>query len=289
MSAVTTRIDMLDHLHELEVAANALTTALSLLPDKDYHLLVTDIDYATNKVRIIKGYEVQLALNIYAKIGYQDGQDSRSAFRRPGVIQIHPKHESAIAPRIEQYNEVKARIVSFHQQLSRQWPLMVVKELWQSTRSMLCLKQLFRYAQMRRADLTYAGLSVVTKPVVKKLTKQGALDAIAVKREHIPVCVDVKQYLNYLDEKEAELMAMDETRYSFRLARKGAPRPVLNIKDNQGKPSQIMASMPVIIFTSTRVDVSLPKPKRERERRSDAFINLDPVAGNQIKAIPLTS
>lgn len=287
--AIKIRMDMIAFIDELEAVGGDLTTMLLNLPNEQCKVVVTEIDFQTNAYRKIHGFECQQALSIYSKIGYRSDQDSKEAYRRPGLIQVTSNLYNEINPVIERYNDVKNRIVKFHKVLLTQWPNQTVKELWQLSRSMLCLKQLFRVIQSRNVDLSYAGISIVTKPIVKIITKKDALSAIKKKREHIPPLTDVESFIDYLDAKERELKQMDETSYGFRIARKGAPRPVLNIKNNQGSPFQIMASMPVIIFTTDFVSVGMPKPKKQRLRRKDAFINLDPVGGNQIKAIPLNT
>lgn len=281
---------MLNFINRIESISDALSDKLKSLSYEHPNAcrsVITEIDYCSNQTRILEGFEKDLSLGIYGKIGYEEGQDSKTAFRRPGIIQVSHTHQCNILPFIEEYNAVKLEIKSFHKRCLSQWPSDIVKDLWQSSRSMLNLKQLFRALQFKSCSLRYAGLSVVTKPVVKKLSKQEALDIISIKREHVPWGTDMKQFMDYLDKKERELASMDESKYTFRLARKGAPRPVLNTRDKYGRTAQLMASMPVIVFTDTFVDVSLPKPKKSRVRRSDAFINLDPVAGNQIKAIPV--
>lgn len=281
---------MMDFVGKIKHISEVIHNVIETLPDSDCQYVITEMDYQTNENRVIEGIELDNALNIFGIINYKSEQDSKEAYRRPGVIQCKRHLRDQLLPLIFEYNKLKKDVEAYHRDLLKTYPDYIVKDLWQSASAMLNLKQLFRVIHFFDGDISYCGLSIVTKPVVNKISKEQALEKLSLKKEVIPFGVDPVQYLSMIEDKEKEIQSLSEGTYEFRIARRGAPRPVANIKplDISLKPQQKMASMPVFIFTNKFVDVSMPKPKmgRSRLRRSDAFIELDPVAGAQLKIIP---
>ena len=274
MNITQIKCQMLNLLAQAKAYADQICYEINNLPNYCSSKIVTEIDFETNLSTKLQGITQSAAISIFGNFTYKIDQDSKEAYRRPGVIQCSLKHGSDLKSALDGYNRIKNDIKYFHTSLQESMTLDDVKTIWQSACSMLSLKQLFRHAHYYEGNIVYAGISVVTKPVVKRVTKEQIIKTIDTQLEKLPYGVDPVQYVDLLESKRNEINALSDAEYNFRMARKGAPIPVVNLKTEEGKTKQIMASMPVVVFTENIVNVTLPRPKKQRNRRSDAFLNL---------------
>tara|TARA_B100000749_G_C18419327_1_gene462760 strand:- start:7 stop:891 length:885 start_codon:yes stop_codon:yes gene_type:complete len=274
MSITQIKCQMLNLLAQAKAYADIIHNEINNLPKCSSSIIVTEIDFETNSAIKLQGITQSIAISIFGNFTYKIDQDSKEAYRRPGVVQCSLEHGAGLKNALDSYNRIKNDIKHFHISLQERMSLEDVKAIWQSVCSMLSLKQLFRHAHYYEGNIVYAGISVVTKPVVKRVTKEQIIKTIDTQLEKLPLGVDPVQYVDLLEEKKNEINALSETDYSFRMARRGAPRPVVNLKTELGKTKQVMASMPVVVFTENMVNVTLPRPKKQRNRRSDAFLHL---------------
>jgi hypothetical protein len=290
------RATMLSFINSLTETSNSIREILNSASEDVCKKTITDMDFLTHTTHVMTGIQAEAALGVFGTIKYRTEQNSKQAYRVPGIIQCKNVMKNELLPLLTEYNRIKEAASAYNKELStgpNKIDVREIKEIWQSVCSMLSLKQLFRVVHFLELDLSYCGLSIVTKPVVKKITKEEALKIIKLKKDKSPYTSDPVGFLDAMTRFELKIADASEDEFNFRLARRGAPRPVANIRSTDGYSKQVMASMPIIIFTDNFVDISLPREPtkgsgKTRSRRSDAFIDIDPAAGPQVKIVPVS-
>lgn len=282
------KADMISIISDMKDSGQEIQSMLTQFDESLCNIIVTDMNFDTRETTILDGIEQDSALHIFSTVSYKKDQDSKEAFRRPGIIQCKPTLKHILKPELQRYQSIKARAIATNKRLIDEikGDKNIIKELWQESCSMLSLKQAFRQLHFVETNLSYAGLSIVKKPVVQSLTKPQAIALLYDKLDSVlgsEAEEKIKQQI-------AKFKGTSESRFRFRLARRGAPRPVLNIRSVEGVNKQLMASMPVFVFTDNFVKVGMPKIRNGvRKSRSDCKVVLNENKGTELILLPASS
>lgn len=271
---IAEKMAMRHHLEALKSATSQLERKLLQLPDLDTRttaLVSTGHIERSAAWRIATPEDIQHNINIFSQFTYAADQDAREARKFPAVIQLDPKAHEEIAQLLSVINQHKDAL----HQSNRQLKALVGKqssEVWQEVQVFASIIQILRHISVIHDDLQYLGLSFMSKPIVKRMNKKDALKYID---EKIEFCVSRSSFMNklsFLDDIRQQIADVDERRFEIKMARQGAPRFMVNAKSDE-EDYQVMASMPVFVFSSSRCRVSLPAG-RSRKRRADKRIPL---------------
>jgi hypothetical protein len=267
---IALKLDMKRHIDALNVLCNTLVNLVKSLGDIERRLFAIEKD----KLGAWKRMDIQEAverLSIFSKFTYGVDQNPKESVKLPAVIQLNPTDHKSIYETIIEINAHKDALEKINQMLK----VMLKKgsaEVWQDMMRYLSIIQLLRHISVLSDRVTYLGLSYMTKPVVKSMTKDVAIKYIDNK---------IKYYLNhasylskvpFLDEVKRQIEMIDEQKFEIKMARKGSPRVMLNTKSSNGQ-RQIMASLPVFVFSEDVIQVSKPSGLK-RKSRSDKRIPL---------------
>lgn len=216
--------------------------------------------------RVAEQEDTQANLRIFSQFSYTTDQDPREARKFPAVIQLHPTRHQSIAQLLTEINQHKDAL----HQSNKTLKAIVGKqaaEVWQEIQTFASIIQILRHVSVLDDEgFTYLGLSYMVKPVVKCLDKRTAIQYID---DKINFCTSRSAYMNklpFLDDVRQQLEGVDEREFEIKMARKGAPRYMVNAK-SQSRNYQVMASLPVFVFTPDTLKVSLPSGRKRKQRR----------------------
>ncbi len=210
-------------------------------------------------------------LSIFSQFSYDKDQDPKEAIRLPAVLQLDPRQHRDIHRVITDINQHKDKLHILNHEL-KALEKRRSAQIWQDIHPFASIIQILRHISLIDAPVDYLGLSYMVKPVVKTLSKKEALVFIDTKEQFY---IDQDDYLNksaFLDALRDEVSHINEEAFELKLARQGAPRMMLNARAN-AQTYQVMASLPVFVFSPTVISVSKPACLK-RKPRSDKRIPL---------------
>jgi hypothetical protein len=261
---------------EIKKASLLLSDYLSKTPKNDaYFKGACFIDHTKNYD--VMGYDdLIIHTSIFSTYKLKIDQDAKSPIRLPSVWQFKDRHQQALSELVGRINLLKERLSNLNSEMKNSLPIGRSNHLWQEMIPSVSILQVLRKIVLITDPLSYIGLTYLCKPVVKKLSLDDAQSFLNEKSGKKPCDVPVEVWLNELDKAKADLATIDTKEYGIRLARKGALRPMVNCKIIAGRELQVMASLPVIVTTSTFYNIGMPLKANiiPRKKRSDRKIQL---------------
>jgi hypothetical protein len=270
---IALKLDIKHHLDEMKVLCGELVSLLSELDDIPLRLTAIEKNREGQWCKLTSSEAVN-QLTIFNKLTYSVNQDPKESVKFPSVIQLNVSNHSHILAVAKKINEHKDALANANKQLK----LLLKKrsaEVWQDIMCYSSIVQILRHVSLIEQSVSYLGLSYMTKPVVKSMTKSDALDYVDNKINYYISKSNFLSQIPFLDELRKQIDAVNENNFEIKLARKGAPRYMLNAVASDSR-HQIMASMPVLVFSKEIIQVSLPKGIK-RKTRSDKRIPLGEV------------
>jgi len=260
---VAIKLALKHHIKVMQELGIELEKALCEVPDLSSRITaVTQKEFGWE---IESDFEViKKNLNIFHQFKYKADQDPKEAIRFPAVIQLSPTKHEKIYRLVYEINSHKDALAEHNAELKE---LLGRKSnaVWQDILTFASVIQILRHISVLDGDFNYLGLSYLTKPVVKTLDKERALCYLDNKKS---LYLDNPFYfsrLSFLDEIAEKVAAIDTSAFDIKMARQGAPRMMLNAH-SVARNYQVMASMPVFLFSESRLNVGLPRGEKRRSR-----------------------
>ncbi len=266
---IAERMAIKHHLDALKSLCEQLQSLLLELPDLNARItgLVDNPGNSPSQQpwRVASEHDITQSLRIFSKFCYEEGQEPREAKKFPAIIQLNPRLHQPILECVQAINEHKDALKQCNTRLKS---LMGKQssEVWQEMQRFASIIQILRHISIIQDDVSYLGLSFMIKPVVQRLDKEKALRYLD---EKIAFCTKRSSFLSripFLDEARRQVMGIDESSFEIKMARQGSPRYMVNAK-GVNKDYQVMASMPVFVFSRQILGVSLPQGKKRQPRK----------------------
>ncbi len=216
-------------------------------------------------------HDFERQLHILSQFSYKDGQNSKEVIKLPSVIQLDPVFHQDIHELITKINAIKTTLTNINSELK----IIHKREsnkIWQSVTNYANILQILRKISCyvdNENEINYLGLSYLIKPVSTVLTQDKAIKYIDTKIESAIKNSAALSKLDALEKLKGRINQLGENT-KLVLARNGAPRYMLNIRSDNFQ-TQLMASLPVFIFSKNINNVNLPSGIK-RKPRSDKRI-----------------
>jgi hypothetical protein len=268
-----------DHIGALSSLTRKLHTMLMSLPDLDERITAlklrsksepSDLSWQVTKDM----NEIEKGLHIFSKLTYEADQEGREAKKFPSVIQLDRQRHALIHHIICEINVHKDALNASNQRLKANVGKLSA-QVWQEVKSYASIIQILRHISIIDDDVSYLGISFMIKPVVKRLSKERAIEILESKIEFCTERSSALSRVPFLSDVKAQISNANEDAYEIKMARQGSPRFMVNAK-GKAKNYQVMASMPVFVFTEGVHPVNLPAG-RKRQPRKDKRIPLGEV------------
>ncbi len=253
-----------------------LTSYLSSIPPDESQLTGANFINFSKAYDVMSYNELIEQVSIFSTYKLKVDQDAKSPLRLPSVWQFKDSHAAELRDIISCVNTLKESLSLLNDEMKINLPKGRSNKLWHEIIPSVSILQVLRKVVLIDSEISYIGLTYLSKPIVKKLSLDDAQTYLNDKAKQKPYATPIEVWLDTIDKAKESLSRLNTKRYGIRLARKGALRPMVNCQFTQGKDIQVMASLPVIVATSQFHNVGMPLKccDKPRKARSDKKISI---------------